>query len=212
MVRVPRLELGAFRLGGGCSIHLSYTRTSGVKCQFNRGLAPPFSSSTMQSGGVAIESSLAFSLMFAGFIESADAFMQAGRRRVQVDPGRLHVGVAEGWTSIQALLLSLAIKIDRATSENFASASVGVLSGRLMRSSSVPGPAGERLARLSLEIDKRRLLHAFSETSHLRVEDLSSEALLVEYLGFLSLAMNRLRTEPDRMSVLVAEMGRWQSA
>jgi hypothetical protein len=26
MVRVPRLELGAFRLGGGCSIHLSYTR------------------------------------------------------------------------------------------------------------------------------------------------------------------------------------------
>jgi hypothetical protein len=27
MVRVPRLELGAFRLGGGCSIHLSYTRT-----------------------------------------------------------------------------------------------------------------------------------------------------------------------------------------
>ena len=43
-----------------------------------------------------------------------------------------------------------------------------------MRSSSVPGPAGERLARLSLEIDKRRLLNAFSETSHLRVEDLSS--------------------------------------
>ena len=29
MVRVPRLELGTFRLGGGCSIHLSYTRTSG---------------------------------------------------------------------------------------------------------------------------------------------------------------------------------------
>src|SRR3954454_20523723 len=27
MVRVPRLELGTFRLGGGCSIHLSYTRT-----------------------------------------------------------------------------------------------------------------------------------------------------------------------------------------
>jgi hypothetical protein len=26
LVRVPRLELGAFRLGGGCSIHLSYTR------------------------------------------------------------------------------------------------------------------------------------------------------------------------------------------
>jgi hypothetical protein len=26
VVRVPRLELGAFRLGGGCSIHLSYTR------------------------------------------------------------------------------------------------------------------------------------------------------------------------------------------
>jgi len=82
---------------------------------------------------------------------------------------------------------------------------------RLMRTSSIPGPAGDRLARLSLEIDKRRLLNAFSDTSHLRVEDLSSEALLVEYLGFLSLAMNRLRTEPDRVSVLIAEMGRWQS-
>ena len=81
-----------------------------------------------------------------------------------------------------------------------------------MRTSSIPGPAGDRLARLSLEIDKRRLLNAFSDTSHLRVEDLSSEALLVEYLGFLSLAMNRLQTEPDRVSVLIAEMGRWQSA
>ena len=81
-----------------------------------------------------------------------------------------------------------------------------------MRTSSVPGPAGDRLARLSLEIDKRQLLNAFSATSHLRVEDLSSEALLVEYIGYISLAMNRLGTEPDRMRVLIAEMGRWQSA
>ncbi len=83
---------------------------------------------------------------------------------------------------------------------------------RLIRTSSVPGPAGERLASLSSEIDNRQLLNAFSATSHLRVEDLSSEALLVEYIGYLSLAMNRLTTDADRMRVLVAEMGRWQSA
>ena len=54
MVRVPRLELGAFRLGGGCSIHLSYTRTSGsdggLGCQCN----PPDLRRT--SAGLAIPS------------------------------------------------------------------------------------------------------------------------------------------------------------
>jgi len=65
---------------------------------------------------------------------------------------------------------------------------------------------------LASEIERRQLLNAFSETSHLPVEDLSSEALLVEYIVHLAVAMNRLHTEPERLRALLDEMGRWQSA
>ena len=61
-------------------------------------------------------------------------------------------------------------------------------------------------------MDRRQLLNAFSETGHRPVEDLSSEALLVEYISHLAVAMNRVRNEPERLRALLDEMGRWQSA
>jgi hypothetical protein len=78
--------------------------------------------------------------------------------------------------------------------------------------SAILGPEGERLTRLSVEIDKRQLLNAFGETSHRSVEDLSSEALLAEYIGHLTTALKRLSDEPDNLRALVDRMARWQSA
>lgn len=87
-----------------------------------------------------------------------------------------------------------------------------VLSMRPIRTSAIRGPEGERLTQLSAEIDKRQLLNAFGKTSHRPVEDLSSEALLAEFIGHLTAAMKRLSDEPERLRALLDKMARWQSA
>ena len=73
--------------------------------------------------------------------------------------------------------------------------------------SAVPGPEGERLTLLSSEIDKRQLLNAFGKTSHRLVEDLSSEALLAEYIGHLIAMLKRVSDEPERLRALLDKMG-----
>jgi hypothetical protein len=83
---------------------------------------------------------------------------------------------------------------------------------RPIPTSAFPGPEEERLAQLSSEIDKRQLLNAFVATSHRPVEELSSEALLVEYIGHLTVAMKRLSSEPERLRALLDKMGLWRTA